>query len=843
MIPDIIPVNNWRGNSYATEFDFDFLINSESELKVLHTDANDYQTTLKLNIDYTINQVGNENGSSINFPILGSEYSVLKENEVITLMLDIPVAQTTPFATSAVLSLKSLEFALDYIVRLIQMMSRKIERCVKVQEGDNVEPEKIIENIEESEHNSLVSANNSATSAQESEDSAALSKLWATLLGGKVNNEDYSSKYYAQQSQSFANVASEQKGIVVNAANEKITEINTAKTNAVNSINSTATSQKNEMTALKNEAEAVKNEIVEGGLYKYQLFDIVPKDHVLTYAESNGFALLGTYVYKEAVAGERYGYPDFYNKCLEEYEAGEETDIIYTDEGVSFKARKNKNGHIYYDISEKETVDALYKYYGQAFFYGIDTENERIFLPRKSQNEIILVAKKEATSDDPTWYNLYSDGWCEQGGHVTSGSGTNTVTLLKSYRNSTDYFVQVTANGVNTAAYTPIYTKTASNTFIIYSNAGGLQTLSKDWVAYGYIGLSTTLSKYEYMVVGNTTSERAITDVIDITTTENDTLPLFYNTYSQQDMTTSGAFVNASLGAYLDGNIYKTAYAHLENLGIGAKFDAGEIKAYGDESITDYDLVLNQENMTFRLPLLNGERILVAKKAATSDDQNWYNLYADGWCEQGGLNAKNNTSITLLKPYKDTNYSILWALDYGGGDLNWEEATGNNINNNDRTSNSFKVGTRVGNWRAVGYTSIPTVSDYTENVNLYYKLNNVVQNQQILDVAGVTSALNDKVSRDEFIEFSLETFVPDFEKTITVSSLPYTIPDIGWWMHYGVNKNGTVLINNVTVDLYSFVSNNWPGHQAVQVILKKGDVISCTTDAPQYMKFVPLKGI
>lgn len=297
MIPDIVPVNNWQGNSYATEFDFDFLINSESELKVLHTDANDYQTTLKLNIDYTINQVGNENGSSINFPILGSKYSVLKENEVITLMLDIPVAQTTPFATSAVLNLKSLEFALDYIVRLIQMMSRKIERSIKVQEGSNSTPDNLIESIEESEHNALVSANNSLASAQNSEDSAALSKLWATLLGSKVNNEDYSSKYYAQQSQSFANVASEQKAIVVNAANDKITE----------------------MTAIKNETQSVRDEIEESGLYKYQLFDIVAKDHQLTYAESQGFAQLGTYVYKTAVAGSRYGYETFYDKCIEEY--------------------------------------------------------------------------------------------------------------------------------------------------------------------------------------------------------------------------------------------------------------------------------------------------------------------------------------------------------------------------------------------------------------------------------------------------------------------------------------------------------------------------------------------
>ena len=67
--------------------------------------------------------------------------------------------------------------------------------------------------------------------------------------------------------------------------------------------------------------------------------NITQKDHVLTYTETEGLALLGTYVYKEAIAGSRYGYPDFYTKCLEEKELGtaiettfgESTITIYTN--------------------------------------------------------------------------------------------------------------------------------------------------------------------------------------------------------------------------------------------------------------------------------------------------------------------------------------------------------------------------------------------------------------------------------------------------------------------------------------------------------------------------------
>lgn len=73
--------------------------------------------------------------------------------------------------------------------------------------------------------------------------------------------------------------------------------------------------------------ENVGNPLTDGTKWKevlcggsgYQMFDIVMKDHVLSYEETLGLAQLGTYVYKEAIAGSRYGYPDFYQKCLDEY--------------------------------------------------------------------------------------------------------------------------------------------------------------------------------------------------------------------------------------------------------------------------------------------------------------------------------------------------------------------------------------------------------------------------------------------------------------------------------------------------------------------------------------------
>ena len=130
--------------------------------------------------------------------------------------------------------------------------------------------------------------------------------------------------------------------------------------------------------------EAVKkiNAFMEngaGGGSGYAMFDTVLKDHVLTYEESKGLALQGTWVYKEAVAGSRYGYPDFYAKCVEEYT---QATNIETVNGVEVKV--HSNGHKFYDIANKTGIDDFFNTMGMAWMYGIDTENERVFLPRNN---------------------------------------------------------------------------------------------------------------------------------------------------------------------------------------------------------------------------------------------------------------------------------------------------------------------------------------------------------------------------------------------------------------------------------------------------------------------------
>ena len=82
---------------------------------------------------------------------------------------------------------------------------------------------------------------------------------------------------------------------------------------------------------------------------KYDLFDVVIKDHILGYEESFGFGKLGTYVYKKPKLNEYLGYPDFYNKCLEEYNEVTERKTIkhYLSSNVTkISGLKDKKGII-----------------------------------------------------------------------------------------------------------------------------------------------------------------------------------------------------------------------------------------------------------------------------------------------------------------------------------------------------------------------------------------------------------------------------------------------------------------------------------------------------------------
>jgi len=262
MIPEKNPYNNWKGNGSTTTFDFDFYIEDETQLDVYHTNSEGVQTLLTHGTDYSINELQNENGSYITFPLASSSYEVLGEDEIISLCLTLPIAQENPFGKSSYLNLETLEYALDYITRICQIINRQMERSVKTPEGSEQSAEQLIEALNEAQVNAANSASaaaNSATNAQNSAIAAGEEATIATRQAAECE-ETYNtamSEIASKRQTAINDIETSQAAAAneITVGRQNIasdlsaarSNINTDLTNAKNNINSTYTTNSNKL--------------------------------------------------------------------------------------------------------------------------------------------------------------------------------------------------------------------------------------------------------------------------------------------------------------------------------------------------------------------------------------------------------------------------------------------------------------------------------------------------------------------------------------------------------------------------------------------------------------------
>ncbi len=231
-VSSIVPVNNYTGNSSAVNFDFDFLIEKENELVVQHTDAHGVTSILQYNVDYSIEEIGNKNGSYITFPLKGSSYNVLGNDEHISLALSLQIEQESEFHNSSYFNLNILEWTFDYIVRILQILSRKIDRCVKVEESASVFPDNIMEELNEKcgkVHNAY----------SEIVDLSKEIETYKDIAVDSSNNAQKEADFAKEQ----VNIVTKKSEEVTKNANAAISNIESKKTASLNAINSASSSQ------------------------------------------------------------------------------------------------------------------------------------------------------------------------------------------------------------------------------------------------------------------------------------------------------------------------------------------------------------------------------------------------------------------------------------------------------------------------------------------------------------------------------------------------------------------------------------------------------------------------
>lgn len=427
-VSSIVPVNNYTGNSSTKIFDFDFLIENEKELVVQHKDKNGVISVLQYGVDYSINEIGNKDGSFIEFPLNGSTYGVLQLDEQISLALSLQIKQESEFHNSSYFNLDVLEWTFDYIVRILQILNRKIERCVKVEESNEIYPDEIINELNDKYEK--------------------VNSTYSQIVGISKDIE-------------------ENKNISIQQTNLSLENAEIAKT----------------------QAEVAKQKAKEAGLIIGEKIAIFSSD-------------------------------DYVPECCLPCDGA----IYNTSEFEDFYENYISENNPLLSVCTFDEYDADILASGQCSRFAVDSVNERFRVPLVIDEKIdyfVVVANGQTNqtlldwsalasslqskmntdhSNDtkpyivevsdsslkPSWYRVWSNGWCEQGSVNADSelSGSQTVTFMKEFVD-TNYSISKincsSATGNPSLRSSTFYNKTTTTAQTYVIHVGGA------WEAKGYI--------------------------------------------------------------------------------------------------------------------------------------------------------------------------------------------------------------------------------------------------------------------------------------------------------------------------------------------------------------------
>lgn len=217
----------------------------------------------------------------------------------------------------------------------------------------------------------------------------------------------------------------------------------------------------------------------------FNLFDTKLSDHYLENPEGLGWELQGTYV-SEAI------YPDFCFRCFEEKRLGEAKEV--TIAGSTITIYENINGHKFYDIADKGVIDTLYESTGTAWYYGLDEENRRVFLPRDDYFAVKGIA--------PVAGNGMSIG-------ITQGLDDAYRTIWFDTKDQN----RLNINCIEEPVVLPNNSTSGSQTATNHYNIGITTDSTKSGIE---AHLAPQENKYLYICVGNTVVNQSLVDVAQL---------------------------------------------------------------------------------------------------------------------------------------------------------------------------------------------------------------------------------------------------------------------------------------------------------------------------------------
>ena len=153
--------------------------------------------------------------------------------------------------------------------------------------------------------------------------------------------------------------------------------------------------------------------------------------------------------------------------------------------------------------------------YGACDKFVYDSVNNTVRLPKRTTEHGDLI---KYYSSGTSWYRIYSDGWCEQGGvkNLTNVAG-QTLTFIKSFLN-TNYTLIGVGEGTDATSNLGITAKGTSSVTLNPSYGGDF-----DWMACGYVSVTDYQYSpiYEYIVVATSSKTQIQVDIDEIATDLN----------------------------------------------------------------------------------------------------------------------------------------------------------------------------------------------------------------------------------------------------------------------------------------------------------------------------------
>lgn len=147
--------------------------------------------------------------------------------------------------------------------------------------------------------------------------------------------------------------------------------------------------------------------------------------------------------------------------------------------------------------TDETTVSNIYAESGVAWYYILDTTNQRFKLPRSSHGNIV-----EKYQDGTEWYRVYSDGWCEQGGTVSLNECSTAVVTYNKVFADTNYSLSAIQTILSTAADTEVgiqFTPTSTSQGTISCHYINPNTTTVSWKVCGYLATVPENSQYKYI--------------------------------------------------------------------------------------------------------------------------------------------------------------------------------------------------------------------------------------------------------------------------------------------------------------------------------------------------------